>query len=128
MKILSILVVLTAAFVRPAAAADPQFHIVCDLAPDVTFYISSEKDQLTQKYFTYAGLTYQKTEAGNPAFCEIESSSLDQPIILNCEDSNVSLFDYKLKFTQDYKTAGVFTILKINKKSQEEYKLCQSLN
>lgn len=129
MKVLFISILLIALFVKPAFAANLQFNIICDLAPDVGFYVFSEKDEFTQSYMTAAGLTYQKTEAGNPALCQMDSGSSDQIVILNCEDQNISSFDYKLKFTKDYKTAGVFTILKINKNSkEEEYKLCQSLN
>lgn len=129
MKALSLYAFLIVLFAKPAFAANLQFNIVCNLSPDVTFYIFSEKDEFTQSYLTYAGLTYQKSEAGNPAICEMDSTSLDQVFILNCEDPNISSFDYKLKFTREYKTAGIFTVVKINKTSEkEEYKLCQSLN
>lgn len=112
-----------------AQASKNQFNILCELTPDITVRIFTPKNEYHEKSYTISGLYFQKVEAGNPAYCQLESGPQDLFFILNCEDPNSSVFDYKLKFIKDYKTAEVFTVIRLNSNATEdEYKLCQSLN
>ncbi len=106
-----------------------QFNIVCELQQDTIFRIFSEYDAFAEKYLIFSGIYFRKVEAGNPAYCEQEIDPLDQSIILKCEDENSESLNYTLKFSEEYRSTEMFSILKTSKNSsQDEYKLCQIIN
>ena len=106
-----------------------KFNIVCELQQDVTFRIFSEYDDFFKKYLIFSGLYFRKVEAGNPAYCEQEIDPLDQSIILKCEDENSESLDYTLKFSKEYRSVELFSILISSANfNQDEYKLCQIIN
>lgn len=106
-----------------------KFNIVCELQQDVTFRIFSEYDDFSKKYLIFSGLYFRKVEAGNPAYCEQEIDPLDQSIILKCEDENSESLDYTLKFSKEYRSVELFSILISSANfNQDEYKLCQIIN
>lgn len=112
--------------IKDLKAETPIFNIVCTLAPDATFEVTTVKYSDGNFTDLEAGYYYRRTEAGNPTLCSVKKSN-PGTILLNCEDQN-SDETYQLLFTANYKNS-YFEMQKISniEPKNEKFKLCNQV-